>query len=66
MSAPTQPPKPSRSERPLAPPERVPESAKTLGQGWKAARDRAVTTAADPSGFNIIVADSTPSVTNHA
>jgi hypothetical protein len=50
-------PPPGTSEQQTSP-LRVPDPGKKLGKDWKAYSDRAVTTAADTSGFKILVADS--------
>ncbi|MGV4987160.1 SGNH/GDSL hydrolase family protein [Streptomyces sp. NRAIS3] len=51
------PPSPGRSEQQTSP-LRVPDPGKKLGKDWKTSSDRAMTTAADTSGFKILVADS--------
>ncbi|WP_329334502.1 SGNH/GDSL hydrolase family protein [Streptomyces sp. NBC_00663] len=49
-------PEPSASSAPPA--AGVDDPGKTLGTGWKASKDRAVTSAADTDGLKILVADS--------
>ncbi|MHB9858380.1 carbohydrate-binding protein [Streptomyces sp. YIM S03343] len=52
-------PRPGRSAKPTpTPPARVTDPDRKLGRSWKTSKDRAVTGAADTSGFRILVADS--------
>ncbi|GGW13771.1 hypothetical protein GCM10018980_15610 [Streptomyces capoamus] len=57
-AAPAAPPEQARSQPPTTPPQRVPDPTKKLGKDWKTAGDRALVTAADASGFKMLVADS--------
>ncbi|MEV5386460.1 hypothetical protein [Streptomyces sp. NPDC052721] len=56
-SDPPPPSPPGRSERQTSP-LRVTDPGKNLGKDWRTSSDRAMTTAADTSGFEILVADS--------
>ncbi|WP_333772405.1 hypothetical protein [Streptomyces sp. IBSBF 3136] len=48
---------PGRSEQQTSP-LRIPDPGKKLGKDWSTSSDRAMTTAADASGFKILIADS--------
>ncbi|WP_241662394.1 MULTISPECIES: SGNH/GDSL hydrolase family protein [unclassified Streptomyces] len=58
------PPKPTfAASAPAAPSARVDKPGKRLGPGWKTSKDRAITSAADSHGLDILVADSATAYT---